>query len=180
MRVRGRSTVSVIAWALALGLILSHALDIPHALLLAGLVTALTVVWPSDDAASPELPKVPLPSRPGGRRDLSELSWSLIDRVGRANPRTMKRIGALAAEAGLDDLSRDIAARPTASLRQLHRWLDAIAEQPARPDPGRPRTGQPPDDRLDTARSSCGPVPDSPSDSQPPRASRTPANRGEP
>ncbi len=113
-------------WAVSIVLALTRILDAPHCLLLAGAVTALIVAWPHGTTIESDLPELPLHSHPGGRRDLSELSWSLFDRSGRATPRIMARVTKLADEAGLADLSRTIASKDNATLSELQRWLNLI------------------------------------------------------
>ncbi|MBE1874913.1 hypothetical protein [Myceligenerans pegani] len=120
------------------------ALEWTHAL--AGAVVAATLVAVyRDTATAAEDPGWRHPrgeARPGGRHEVSDLGWSMLDGRGRVRDRVVRRVRDLAAarlrRAGRDpasldvDLGVDLRARPT--LRTLVTWLDAIERLPDAPD----------------------------------------------
>jgi len=107
-----------VSWAIALLLAWLGVLDIAHCLLLAGCVTALLLVWPRVLPLPPHLPEIPHHSHPGARRDLSDLSWSVIDRDGRASTKALVRLRALT------DFQN-----PSPSPTEVLRWLDTLNDK---------------------------------------------------
>ena len=107
-----------------LGLI--RTLDWPHALLLAGCAMSLTLIWPPFLPDPPRLTPLPYHTHLGARTDLSDLSWTAIDRDGAISARAHDRVAQLATTTGLDDLRRTIDATPTPSPAQVRAWLGTI------------------------------------------------------
>jgi len=118
-----------VIWGVALLLAVFGVLDLVHCLLVAVCVTALLVVWPHVLPDMPRLPALPHRLHPGARRDLSDLSWSVTDRDGRASAKALARVGALADSAGLYALATTIGQTPSPSLNQVLDWLDSIDEK---------------------------------------------------
>jgi|GEM_PF-5094401 len=122
-----RIVLAGLSWIVAILLALTSVLDTAHAVLLAGCVTALTVIWPPAVPASPRLPELPFHSHPGGRRDLSDLSWSAFERDGRVSAKVVARVRAVAQSAIADEPQLpaiDATRSPTPA--QVLDWLDLI------------------------------------------------------
>jgi len=116
----GRIAGIVFCWLLGTGLTLTHVLDISHAALLAGVLTGLILAWPVETADAPRLPDQPFRSRPGARRDLSYLSWSVFTSDGLISAPARDRLDRLADEAHCPELP------PRAGPAQVRACLTAI------------------------------------------------------
>jgi hypothetical protein len=127
MTTRNRVVPLALVWALALVSGLTHVLDPVHTLLLAACATAVTVVWPGPRALPPRLGDLPRHTHPGGRRDLSDLSWAAFERDGRVSDRVVARVRTLALATNLDPVVQAIDATRGPSPAQVTAWLDAIA-----------------------------------------------------
>ena len=111
----------------ALVLIVTHALDAPHALMLAGCGIALFIVWPRDLPPTPSLPEPPRHSHAGARSDLSYLSWAALERDGRVSRRVIARILALTSDDPvLASLRRIIEGTRSPTPAQVFGWLSVI------------------------------------------------------
>lgn len=124
----GKIVVICIAWVLAAILIASSVLDPSHALLLAGCATGVILVWPRYLPSPARLADLPYHQHLGGRRDLSQLSWSVFERDGSVSPKARARVVALADDRpDLAGLAATIAGTNSPTPAQVQAWLDLIA-----------------------------------------------------
>ena len=121
-----RVVAVVVAGAIALLLALTGVLDAPHATLLAACVAGIALAWPGVLPAPPALPDLPYHTHPGGRRDLSDLSWSALERDGTVSAKVLTRVESLATSAGATALAHRIATTRSATPAQVLDWLDQI------------------------------------------------------
>lgn len=122
----GQTAAMIAAWAVAVLLAVTRALDVPHALLLGGCVTVLALAWPAPLPGPPRLRPARFRSHAGSRRDVSDLSWQMRSRDGSVSPRGAARLQALARATGLQTLADAIGETPAPSPQQALRWLDVI------------------------------------------------------
>jgi hypothetical protein len=115
-----KAVLVVVVWAAAAGLALTRTLDLGHAGALAAIVTALALAWPDPAPPGPSLPDLPHLARPGARRDLSELSWSALERDGVLGYRALRRLHTLA---GPDAAPPDQRLTPAQAVA----WLDQLS-----------------------------------------------------
>jgi len=122
-----RAVTIVIAWLVAAGWALTRVLDVPHAILLAAIATALVVVWPRELPDVARLEPLPFRTHAGARSDLSHLSWMVLDRDGAVSPRAVARVRALTdGRPSLDRLRSSIDATSQPTVVQVSQWLDII------------------------------------------------------
>jgi len=120
---RQRVIALVVTWIVAIVLILTRTLDAPHALVLAACASGLTILWPDQPSDIPALNTPPYRTHAGAHRDLSDLSWTLIDLDGRVSDRAMARVRVLADGT---PLAQTIDSQGRVSPAQVLKWLDII------------------------------------------------------
>lgn len=134
---------ALIAWALSLGMDLSHAL-------LAGAIVVVIAEFgrTAGPLAHPVFPSAPHPLRAGARRDVSDLTWSAFRGDGRMSDHVMRRVRGLAErrlrDRGVDpadpgqadrvaavlgaDLADGLASPVPPHPAQLDRWLQRLED----------------------------------------------------
>jgi hypothetical protein len=120
----GRVVGIVLVWLTAAAIIVFRVLDPAHGIILAGVATAVILALPREDAAQFEFDDPPQHSHAGGRRDLSELSWSAFDRDGHVTPQLRTRLAALTTD---QPLQNEIETKPAGPVQVLS-WLNTIEE----------------------------------------------------
>jgi hypothetical protein len=127
---KARITVSAIAWILAVAAAFCRVIDPGHAVILAAALTAILLALPREQLEQYDLDRVPDRPHPGGRHDLTDLSWSAFDRTGHATGTLRKRLSALCSgNPGLDPVRAQIESKRLADENRVLTWLKIIEEK---------------------------------------------------